>query len=195
MLDIVRAWVRNLAFLVIFVTIAEMLLPAGEMRKFVRFVLGLVLILAIVNPLADLVTQGRWSLSLMPSLLALRPEEPATDWEEEAAAVNARGREAAIARYQAGLSAQMRGFLSLLPDVEPVAVEARSGADGRVDRIRVQMSDKTEQPDKRASASGERRTANTERVRRLLTELYGLDPAAVEVIWVGAGRGEDAALP
>lgn len=195
MLDIVRAWVRNLAFLVVFVTIAEMLLPAGEMRKFVRFVLGLVLILAIVNPLADLVTQGRWSLSLMPSLLAWRPEAPSTDWEEEAAAVNARGQAAAVAQYQAGLSAQMRGFLSLRSDLQPVAVEPRIGADGQVDQIRVHMSEQAEQPGGSARSGEEPRAARAMRVRRLLADLYGIDPAQIEVIWVGAGRGEHAALP
>ncbi|HEX6971590.1 MAG TPA: stage III sporulation protein AF [Limnochordia bacterium] len=174
MLEIVREWVRNLAFLVLFTTVAEMLLPAGEMRKFVRFVLGLVFILAIVNPLGDALTRGRFSLDILPHMLAT-PPAPARGWEETADAVTARGAEAVAGQYAEGVAAQMRAFLSLVPGMEPVAVEPRFDASGRLVRVEVRA---------RTTAAGEaQRDEAWTKARRLLSDLYALEASRIEIRW------------
>ena len=47
-------WVRGLVVLVVLASLLEMLLPMGEMKRFVRLAMGLVIMLGIVRPILGL---------------------------------------------------------------------------------------------------------------------------------------------
>ena len=44
------AWIQQLGFLVFFAGLAQILLPDNDLRKVARLVIGLVLILAVIEP-------------------------------------------------------------------------------------------------------------------------------------------------
>lgn len=44
-------WVRNLAFYFIFLSVLMNVIPQGEERKYIRFFMGLLLILVLIQPL------------------------------------------------------------------------------------------------------------------------------------------------
>lgn len=44
-------WVRNLAFYFIFLSVLMNVIPQGEERKYIRFFMGLLLILILIKPL------------------------------------------------------------------------------------------------------------------------------------------------
>lgn len=48
-----RSWITSIAGTVIFSTICEILLPDGNMKKYVRVILGMLLVFAVAKPLAD----------------------------------------------------------------------------------------------------------------------------------------------
>lgn len=50
MLAELKSWITGLITLIFFATILEMLLPIGQMRRFVRLVIGLVLIMVLMKP-------------------------------------------------------------------------------------------------------------------------------------------------
>lgn len=50
----IGAWVRNIALVVVLAGIMELLLPQGEMRRYVRVVAGLLVLLAMLNPVVGL---------------------------------------------------------------------------------------------------------------------------------------------
>lgn len=52
-----KQWLKSLLSLVILLGILEMLLPFGELAKFAKLVLGLVLMLAVLQPLSLLLNQ------------------------------------------------------------------------------------------------------------------------------------------
>ncbi len=52
-----KQWLQTLLSLVILLAILEMLLPSGELGKYSRLVLGLVLMLAVLQPLAIFLNQ------------------------------------------------------------------------------------------------------------------------------------------
>ena len=51
-----REWLRTLLGLSVLLGLAEMLLPQGNMAKFSKLVFGLVLILAVLEPVVNLVS-------------------------------------------------------------------------------------------------------------------------------------------
>ncbi len=51
MIEALKVWVTNITIAVFFITAVEMILPDNSMKKYAKFVLGLLLIVVIINPL------------------------------------------------------------------------------------------------------------------------------------------------
>lgn len=48
-------WIRSIIFIVLFASFVEMLLPNSSMQRFVRVVIGLFVMMAVLNPVVDFV--------------------------------------------------------------------------------------------------------------------------------------------
>lgn len=59
MLDTISSMVRNVTVIVLIAGFLEMLLPSGEIKKFVKSVLGLFILVTILNPLISLWDQNK----------------------------------------------------------------------------------------------------------------------------------------
>lgn len=62
-MEIVRNLVQNLIIIVVLAVFLEMLLPAGDMRRYVKLVMGLLIIVAMLQAVAGLV-RGNWQVLL-----------------------------------------------------------------------------------------------------------------------------------
>ncbi|GAA0723779.1 stage III sporulation protein AF [Clostridium malenominatum] len=51
MIDLLKEWIINIASLVLFITAVEMLLPDNSLKKYSKFVLGLILMTVLINPI------------------------------------------------------------------------------------------------------------------------------------------------
>lgn len=51
MIDWVRSWVMSICVAIIFITAVELIMPGDQFKKYVKFVLGLILIAIILNPI------------------------------------------------------------------------------------------------------------------------------------------------
>ena len=51
MIESLKVWVTNITIAIFFITAVEMILPDNNMRKYAKFVLGLMLIVVIINPI------------------------------------------------------------------------------------------------------------------------------------------------
>lgn len=60
-------WIKNIIFVVLFASFLELLLPNSSMQRFVRVIMGLFIMLAILNPIIDAV-QHFASVSQVPAL-------------------------------------------------------------------------------------------------------------------------------
>lgn len=58
MVEALRVWVINICTTVFFITAVEMILPDNNLKKYSRFVLGLILMTVIINPLVKFLNQG-----------------------------------------------------------------------------------------------------------------------------------------
>jgi len=51
LIDTLKIWVTNITIAMFFITAIEMILPDNNMKKYAKFVLGLMLIVVIINPI------------------------------------------------------------------------------------------------------------------------------------------------
>jgi len=58
MIEFLKDWCLNIAALVIFIVLLEMLLPSGKMKKMINLVSGLILVIALINPVLGLLQKG-----------------------------------------------------------------------------------------------------------------------------------------
>ncbi|WP_010252598.1 stage III sporulation protein AF [Acetivibrio cellulolyticus] len=58
MIDFLKDWCLNIVTLVIFIVLLEMLLPSGKMKKMINLVSGLILVIALINPVLGLLKKG-----------------------------------------------------------------------------------------------------------------------------------------
>lgn len=57
-MEIVSSLIQNLVFIIILAIIMEMFLPMGEMKKYVKMVMGLLIIVAVVQAVVELTDQN-----------------------------------------------------------------------------------------------------------------------------------------
>ena len=69
MIDVFTNWVKHIIFVVLFASFLELLLPNSSMQRFVRVIMGLFIMLAILNPVID-VLQNHLTPSQVPVLSA-----------------------------------------------------------------------------------------------------------------------------
>ncbi|MDP4144797.1 MAG: stage III sporulation protein AF [Bacillota bacterium] len=58
MITWIRNWVITIATAVIFITAVEMILPNNKMKKYVQFLLGLILISVVINPIIKIINNN-----------------------------------------------------------------------------------------------------------------------------------------
>lgn len=54
MIQAISDWAKNLIFLVVFAAFLELLLPSSQMQKFLRVIVGLLVMMAVLNPIVNL---------------------------------------------------------------------------------------------------------------------------------------------
>ncbi len=50
MIDFLRSWVTNIAVVIVFITLLEILMPNGDMKRYTKVISGLIIILVIIKP-------------------------------------------------------------------------------------------------------------------------------------------------
>ncbi len=110
--------IRNLAFILLLATFLEMLLPNKSMRGFVQLVMGLFVIAAILNPLADFLSINlaseipAWSMASSSDMPVLASE-----------GVSDTGKSAVREQYKRILVNQITVLVSTIEGVKSTEVE------------------------------------------------------------------------
>lgn len=58
MIETFKGWITNVCTAVFFITAVEMILPDNKIKKYAKFVLGLILITVLINPLVMYLNKG-----------------------------------------------------------------------------------------------------------------------------------------
>ncbi len=57
-MDFIRTWASNICATLIFITAVEIILPDNGIKKYCKLVLGLILMIVVINPLVNLLSNG-----------------------------------------------------------------------------------------------------------------------------------------
>jgi stage III sporulation protein AF len=180
--DALNLLVTELVILAILAVFLELLIPAGELSRYVRMVLGLLIIVAVLQA-----ATGFWHRELAGTFgeLSLQQTVPASmsildegrqRWEENHAR--------ALDEYRAGLARQIMALTRLNPDVEVVKVEVEldvQGLGGEVGRLQeITLYILPDRPGTTAPGVGREVDDGRERLRRTVAEFYNVDEAVVK---------------
>lgn len=54
MIEFIRSWILNIIIIAVMIVLLEILIPSGKMKKYINMVSGIIMIIAIINPLTGL---------------------------------------------------------------------------------------------------------------------------------------------
>lgn len=122
-MEIIRNLVQNLIIIIILAMFLEMLLPAGEMRKYVKMVMGLLIIVAVVQAVGDLV---RWDYSAdLPSLTQKEDRMQVSGIMEAGKKLSGDQQQKAVEQYRRGLANQVKALARMNKDVNVIDVDVK----------------------------------------------------------------------
>ena len=78
-------YLRNITYYLMFATVAGIFAPAGKYKKFVSLVLGFILLLMMIRPLAGLgeeIPVTQWFTGIIPSVESTNWDTSYTDWRD-----------------------------------------------------------------------------------------------------------------
>lgn len=122
MIAIIAAWVKGIILVVLFASFLELLLPNSSMQRFIRVIMGLFIMLAILNPVIDII-QNRWGNDQV-AVLSTRANDSA-DMENIASAVASVSNERerlSYEMYKKDLSKQIKAMVMAIDGVADAKV-------------------------------------------------------------------------
>ncbi|MGO0123004.1 stage III sporulation protein AF [Desulfothermobacter acidiphilus] len=159
--------VRNLTLLVVLAAVLELWLPAGDMRRYVRLVAGLLLVAAVVQAILGGWRSGFASIALPP--VASHPATPVTasEWQRRAEEL-----------YQDSLARQVQALARLagLPvDRVEVVLERECGGYPRLRELKLHVSHSV--PASTAEEDGKATEA-----LKTLADFYNMEPRQITLM-------------
>ncbi len=120
-MEVIRSLVQNLIVIVILAMLLEMLLPTGEMKKYVKMVMGLLIIVAVVQAVGDL---ARWDYTGdLPSLVEKESDARLPGIIESGKKITGEQQEKAIEQYRSGLAKQVMALARMQKEASVTGVE------------------------------------------------------------------------
>jgi len=166
--------VRNIAIMALMTVFFEMLLPKGELQRFARVVTGLLLLLAVLNPVLSAFYQEQaFPAITLPKEdgregILQAGEDLRTDISQDAKK-----------DYQETLAKQIAALAGLAPGVQDVKAEVSLEEDGSLAHVTVNAS----------SVKEAEREVLQKKISQLLTGFYSLNQEQVDIIII-AGKDD-----
>lgn len=184
-MEALRVLVRELAVIAILFVFLELLLPAGDIRRYVRMVLGLVVIVVVLHAFTSFGWEG-----LNRELAGLRivGEEKDDGALERGRKLWEANQERALATYGEGLARQIQALGRLSGEMNVTDARVVMGGEGRIAEV-VVMVERAGRPGGREIAvSGEPATTAPDggavrRLRETIADFYNLRPEQIRVVY------------
>lgn len=129
--------VRNLLVIIVIASFLELILPDGRLRPFVRFCVGLFILIAILSPTLNLLFKDKnFALSFWDYQLDSGMEK---NIQDQGKALNNKLFQPEQALIQSKLQGQIDAISSLVPGVNDVQSQVETAADGTVKKITLRI--------------------------------------------------------
>lgn len=163
-------WVRNLAFYFIFLSVLMNVIPQGEERKYIRFFMGLLLILVLIRPL---LTVGKLDQILSWETLSEGIRQEYEDFSMEKKYLEQEGNNYVQKNCQKEMERQIKALLEQLSyESTEVSVEFFNGEELDVKEIRCVIRRTDGNPPKEGEA---------DEVKSRLAQVYNLPEGNINI--------------
>jgi stage III sporulation protein AF len=200
-IESITVWVKSIIFVVLFASFLELLLPNNSMQRFIRVIMGLFIMLAILNPVIN-VLENKLSTDQIPALA--QTSSTLSDAEILSASTHVVGKRDQLARelYAKDLSKQIRATVLAIDGVANakvtvvIADDTPSGSKsmGKISTVIVYVEPGFTADERKIAKvaigskavetpkeSGKLSPAVIDKVKRVVTELYQIKLSQVEV--------------
>lgn len=210
-METIRLLVQNLIVIIILAVFLELLLPGGEMKRYVKFVMGLLVMVAVLGALGSLF-KGDWYFTL-PEQAVGRDEQASPALGEIMATAKRVGQNQqarALEEYKRALARQVSALAGMYPEVTVLAVDVdiytdeKSTKYGQIKEIRLTV--KSSRPENNSSgeirirvggggqtnppASGGLSPEVESRLKTVIASYYNLQPDQVRIVEESQERKE-----
>ncbi len=185
--------VRNVLVIVVLASFLELLLPDGEVKPFVRFAIGLFILIAVLNPVLQyLFAERNLKIELWDYRLN---SQDASDLIDNGKEINQKLFEGNNAMIKEKLQGQISAVAMLVPGVDSVETLVELGEGGELENISILV--RNEEPsheeggDKKAdikvfsdggkALSGKDEKQIKEKILTVVKNLYGLEDVHIEI--------------
>lgn len=153
----IKDWVRDLVILVIFVSVIEMLLPGGALKKYVKVVLGFFILLTVLNPILHLL-KADFQIGYPFNNLPGHSQEQQS-LEAKGEVMKRTNADLANSAYQSQLAQQIRGIIITQEEVEDAWVRVKTSDGGEINQVVIGLTPAKSKPTaKTGGTSGQSQT-------------------------------------
>lgn len=192
MLDSLFGWINTVVVTIIFAAFVEMLIPSNNMKKYIRLVMGLLIMAVILEPILSYLKKD-YSLSgysfkyenLMDSSLI----------KEASKSYSQKQQDSVTKLYKQNLEAKMKDGIGKLVPGKDVSVsvdiveDSKAQNFGEIKKLTVTLKDIIKDVDKvgKIKIGGENKKAsqnaseNYTEIKKSISALYDIDPSKIEI--------------
>lgn len=131
-----QEWLRLLIALVIIIGFFDMLLPANDIKKLAKLVAGLVLMLAVLQPVLAIVNLN-WATSLQEFPNDVVQSSQQQSWTATAEQLSEAGLKPALSSIEASAQAQLTNYLTGNFQLESVNAGISLATDGTIRQVTI----------------------------------------------------------
>lgn len=201
-MEAIRGLIQNLVFLIVLVIFLEMFLPAGEMKRYTKMIMGLLIVLAVLQTVSSLTRKG---LEInLPELTSKASPSDLTGILENGKKLSDYNQQQALKEYQQGLSRQVIALaknkeINVLKAEVQIKSEPEQAGYGQLEEIKLVL------PEESGEKSGEETKISPvmvgkreipkskfldEKIESLKKTLAGFYNISPEQIKISSGVGE-----
>ncbi len=131
-----QQWLRTITALVIIIGFFEMLLPENDLKQLAKLIMGLVLMLAILQPILALVN---WNWNPQYFLVEEITIGGQRDWASEAQRIQTAGARPVLQAVEGSATKQLESLLVINEGINDAKVKLVLAPDGRVNGVQVSL--------------------------------------------------------
>jgi len=193
-MDVISEIVKNLLVIIIMSSFLEILLPEGNIKPFVRFAIGLFLLIAILNPtLAYIYDDKNFQIFVWDDQVDVKTTQ-AIDAGSQKIKEQITGQSNVIMKEK--LAGQISAVAILVPGVDDVHTELSVGDNGSLQKLKLIVrpgadtnADQVDQVNVFSSTAQDENTAERDEIQRkikkVMGNLYGLQADNIVIVFEG----------
>lgn len=192
MLEGLYGWINTIVVTIIFAAFVEMLMPSNNMKKYIKLVLGLLIMAVILEPVLQYLKKG---YSLSGYTFKYQNQMDSSYIKQESETYSQKQQDSIIKLYKQNLEDKMKeGIKELVPGKDvSVAVEIVEDADkqnfGEITKATIMLKDSIKNVDKvdkvqvgKQNNTGQKKAdENYTDLKNKISSLYDIDSSKIEI--------------